>query len=103
MPYNSQERVYEEEDEVEGDHEEYGELSLHQLAQQAELEEERLPDQEKEPEDEAEIIHNYGLYAQYDEKEKRYTVKYDRKTQDVIRSAIKDTARGIEKVLLPEK
>lgn len=32
LPYNSQESVNEEEDEVEGDHEEDGELSLHQLA-----------------------------------------------------------------------
>ena len=55
LPYNSQEGVNEEEDEVEGDHEEYGELSLHQLAQQAELEQECLPDQEEEPEDEAEM------------------------------------------------
>ena len=55
MPYNSQECVYEEEDKVEGDHEQYGEFSLHQLAQEAELEQERLPDQEEEPEDEAEM------------------------------------------------
>ena len=55
MPYNSQESVYEEEDEVEGHHEEDGELSLHQLPKQAKLEQERLPDQEEEPEDEAEM------------------------------------------------
>ena len=55
LPYNSQECVYEEEDKVEGDYEEYGEFSLHQLAQEAELEQECLPDQEEEPEDEAEM------------------------------------------------
>lgn len=56
-----------------------------------------------EVEDEADIIYHYGLYAEYIEKEGRYTTKYDKDTQRAIREAIKDTARGIEKVLLPEK
>lgn len=55
------------------------------------------------PEDEADIIYNYGLAADYDEEKKHYTAIYDRKTQNVIRAAIKDTVQGIEKVLLPDK
>ena len=55
-----------------------------------------------EPEDEADIIYNYGLYAEYIEKEKRYTVKYNREIQNIIRNAIRDTVRGIENKLLPE-
>lgn len=56
-----------------------------------------------EPEDEAEIIYHYGIYPKYIEKESRYTVKYDKTTQSTIRDAIKDTTRGIEKILLPPK
>ncbi len=55
------------------------------------------------PEDEAEIIYHYGIYAEYIENEGRYTVKYDKNTQSAIRDAIKDTVRGIENVLLPEE
>ncbi len=54
-------------------------------------------------EDEAEIIYYYAIYPEYIEKECRYTVKYDKNTQSVIRDAIKNTTRGIEKVLLPEQ
>lgn len=54
-------------------------------------------------EDEADIIYRFAIYPEYIEKEGRYTVKYDKETQTAIRDAIKDTTRGIEKVLLPEE
>lgn len=55
------------------------------------------------PEDEADIIYYRGLYPEYIEKEDRYTVKYDKNIQNVVRDAIRDTVRGIENVLLPEE
>lgn len=53
-------------------------------------------------EDEANIIYYYGLYALYNEQKKRYMPRYNAETQNIIRSAIRDTVRGIENFLLPE-
>lgn len=52
------------------------------------------------PEKEAEIIYLYGIHPKYDEKEKRYTVKYDIKAQNVIRGVIRRTMDGIRDRLL---
>ncbi len=53
-------------------------------------------------EDEANIIHYYGLYTLYNEQKKRYIPRYNVETQNIIRNAIRDTVRGIENFLLPE-
>ena len=50
-------------------------------------------------EDEANIIYYYGLYALYNEQKKRYVPRYNIEMQKTIRSAIRDTVGGIEKVL----
>lgn len=52
------------------------------------------------PEKEAEIIYLYGIHPKYDEKEKRYTVEYDIRTQNVMRGVIRYTIDGIKDRLL---
>ncbi len=53
-------------------------------------------------EDEAQIIYYYGLYALYSEQKKRYVPRYNIEIQKIVRSAIRETVSGIEKVLIPE-
>ena len=54
-------------------------------------------------EDEADIIYYYGLYALYNEQKKRYVPRYNVEIQKTVRSAMRDTVRGIENKLLPEQ
>ena len=56
--YHSEEGLDDKKDKVQGDHHEDGEFSLHEAADQSKLEEEGLPDEEEEPEDEAEVHNN---------------------------------------------
>ena len=55
ISYHSEESLYEEEYEIQGNDHQYGKFSLDESANQPKFEQEGLPYQEEEPEDEAEM------------------------------------------------
>ena len=65
ISYHSEESLYQEEYEIQGNDHQDGKLSLDESANQPKLEQEGLPYQEEEPEDEAEM-HDH-LYSSFED------------------------------------